>query len=682
MNPYFHLPGDAPHASLTTTPGVGSTMFRRSSYASVAAGTANNNSAQPYTQPARSGAFSHLLNQYSPSHHQLHNHSRNPSRGMDIDGQGSLSSSYRGANQYFSYPAGMDASTPPFFVPSYLKGSRHAERLEEAHKARMNAQRDARSSGTGSLSRSSSSANLHKMVPSHRGMTHDIIERAPPATYTEDKERSWPTRWNEEDRSAGLELLREGLDVKCGSMSKTHDEALSARTDHPMPRQCGIYYFEVTVVGKGKEGLIGIGFSGPKVALHRLPGWEPDSWGYHGDDGYSFCSTSAGKSYGPKFSMNDVIGCGINFRTNTAFFTKNGVHLGVAFRNIPVSLDLYPSIGVKKNGEHLRANFGQEPFVFDIDTEYKREQWAIQNEISRTNVASLKPGADEASLIHELIAQYLAHDGYVETARAFAAEVREESRALTSGGTSNARDLEPEEDIDAINRQKIRAAILDGDIDKALKLTTAYYPTVLQDNENIYFKLRCRKFIEMIRRCQELQNPTSKAGFRNNAGSNGFSSSAYDEVFDGQMELDDSTHNNASNGESMDTTGSEALKLNELLSETLQYGQELKGEFSGDSRREVKRALEDTFALMAYSDPRQSPLAYMLDPNERTPVAEELNSAILVSLGKSSSAALERLVQQTEALVEKLAEDGGPGAFVNVRGDYLGAHERENERYL
>lgn len=256
MNPYFHLPGDAPHASLTTTPGVGSTMFRRSSYASVAAGTANNNSAQPYTQPARSGAFSHLLNQYSPSHHQLHNHSRNPSRGMDIDGQGSLSSSYRGANQYFSYPAGMDASTPPFFVPSYLKGSRHAERLEEAHKARLNAQRDARSSGTGSLSRSSSSANLHKMVPSHRGMTHDIIERAPPATYIEDKERSWPTRWNEEDRSAGLELLREGLDVKCGSMSKTHDEALSARTDHPMPRQCGIYYFEVTVVGKGKEGSV------------------------------------------------------------------------------------------------------------------------------------------------------------------------------------------------------------------------------------------------------------------------------------------------------------------------------------------------------------------------------------------------------------------------------------------
>ena len=43
----------------------------------------------------------------------------------------------------------------------------------------------------------------------------------------------------------------------------------------------------------------------------------------------------------------------------------------------------------------------------------------------------------------------------------------------------------------------------------------------------------------------------------------------------------------------------------------------------------------------------------------------------VVSLGKSSSAALERLVQQTEALVNELANDGGPGAFINVRKDFL-----------
>jgi Ran-binding protein 9/10 len=41
-----------------------------------------------------------------------------------------------------------------------------------------------------------------------------------------------------------------------------------------------------------------------------------------------------------------------------------------------------------------------------------------------------------------------------------------------------------------------------------------------------------------------------------------------------------------------------------------------------------------------------------------------------VSLGKSSSAALERLVQQTSVLLNELGADGGPGAFVNVR-DFL-----------
>ena len=74
--------------------------------------------------------------------------------------------------------------------------------------------------------------------------------------------------------------------------------------------------------------MIGIGFSGPKVALSRIPGWEPDSYAYHGDDGQVFSNTTSGRSYGPKFGTLDVIGCGINFRTNTAFFTKNGHLLG------------------------------------------------------------------------------------------------------------------------------------------------------------------------------------------------------------------------------------------------------------------------------------------------------------------------------------------------------------------
>jgi hypothetical protein len=73
---------------------------------------------------------------------------------------------------------------------------------------------------------------------------------------------------------------------------------------------------------------IGIGFSAQKVALNRIPGWEPESFGYHGDDGNVFTSSTSGTTYGPKYGTLDVIGCGINFRTKTAFFTKNGHMLG------------------------------------------------------------------------------------------------------------------------------------------------------------------------------------------------------------------------------------------------------------------------------------------------------------------------------------------------------------------
>lgn len=74
---------------------------------------------------------------------------------------------------------------------------------------------------------------------------------------------------------------------------------------------------------------IAIGFSTKDVPLSRPPGWEPNSWAYHGDDGHSYCCQSSGKGYGPTFTTDDVIGCGVNFHTGSAFFTKNGNHLGM-----------------------------------------------------------------------------------------------------------------------------------------------------------------------------------------------------------------------------------------------------------------------------------------------------------------------------------------------------------------
>jgi hypothetical protein len=70
-------------------------------------------------------------------------------------------------------------------------------------------------------------------------------------------------------------------------------------------------------------------------------------------------------------------------------------------------------------------------------------------------------------------------------------------------------------------------------------------------------------------------------------------------------------------------------KAQTLTQDTIAYGMELQHEFANDPRREVKRALEDTFALIAYENVGESALAPLLETAGRVPVAEELNSAIL-----------------------------------------------------
>lgn len=366
-----HGSGGAPPTSYPPLPGTG-LIPRRSSYASVAAGTATVSS-QNYSQPARPGAFSHLMNPapmsttYPPSNQIDHRPHRLSQHGSDMDshpnggrslpgswGRGgplpSYSSQFMFSSSYGIGGIGASASNQ-FFVPSYLRNSRYVERLAAAHKAKHATHREgssAHSSNGGSLSTSSSSVNLHRMTPSHRGMTYDIVEHPPP--IEDDGLTPLPSKWAEADRFGGLEILGDGLEVRYKGPGKSHEhEAAAARADHPMPPQCGIYYYEVTMVSKGKEGyvtavmvpsrlltddsMIGIGFSGSKANLERIPGWEPETWGYHGDDGKSHCCGTP-KQYGPNYSTSDVIGCGVNFSAGSAFYTKNGVFLGSCYLRV------------------------------------------------------------------------------------------------------------------------------------------------------------------------------------------------------------------------------------------------------------------------------------------------------------------------------------------------------------
>jgi hypothetical protein len=148
------------------------------------------------------------------------------------------------------------SSDRSFFIPSYLRNSRYVARLEAAHRSKLAAQRESSSSANPpSLSASSSHVNLHRIAPSHRGMTYDIIEKEIPGD--DDKLTPLPSRWNEADKYNALDLLSDGLEVRYMGPPNKHDhEAAAVRADHPMPRQCGIYYFEVTILSKSKEGYV------------------------------------------------------------------------------------------------------------------------------------------------------------------------------------------------------------------------------------------------------------------------------------------------------------------------------------------------------------------------------------------------------------------------------------------
>jgi hypothetical protein len=284
-------------------------------------------------------------------------------------------------------------------------------------------------------------------------MTYDIIESNPPK---EDEQlMPLPSRWSDQDRYPGLDLMNDGLDLKySGSASKADIEAASVRADYPMSPACGMYYFEVKIEQKSKETAIAIGFSTAEASLERLPGWETHSWGYHGDDGKMFFGEHSGRSYGPTFGSGDVIGCGINFNAGYSFFTKNGIDLGICFRELKEDIRPFPTVGMKKHsGASVTANFGQRPFVFDIDEKMMVERSKVSRGIENSKITPLRQPRDENTLVQDLVAHFLAHDGYVETAKAFADEIRREKESLNNALPATVTESSERDDTDAPHRQ-------------------------------------------------------------------------------------------------------------------------------------------------------------------------------------------------------------------------------------
>jgi len=100
------------------------------------------------------------------------------------------------------------------------------------------------------------------------------------------------------------------------------------------------------------------------LACNALTGWQQGTFGYHEDDGNTFRGSGFGEDYGPTFTTGDVIGCALNVEQGACVYTKNGISLGVAFTDLPDGL--YPAVGLASKGAIIEVNFGQKPFMFDI----------------------------------------------------------------------------------------------------------------------------------------------------------------------------------------------------------------------------------------------------------------------------------------------------------------------------
>jgi hypothetical protein len=147
-----------------------------------------------------------------------------------------------------------------------------------------------------------SSKNAYTWIPS--SMTHPI-PRIPVWHLPEYMRlsnlpiRAFPTSLNRADCAARLLLtpnlstpppnvpVEDPLLAVCyvGTGERGDPDASAVRANHPIPPTCGVYYYEVEIGSKGRDGYISIGFCSRWTDLNRLVGWERESWAWHMDDG-------------------------------------------------------------------------------------------------------------------------------------------------------------------------------------------------------------------------------------------------------------------------------------------------------------------------------------------------------------------------------------------------------------
>ncbi|KAF8891559.1 hypothetical protein CPB85DRAFT_1230716 [Mucidula mucida] len=503
----------------------------------------------------------------------------------------------------------------------------------------------------------------------------------PPAPSVDDVLRL-PTRWSD-CRHQSLNVSSDGRDLTFQGVNCNNDRegvAGAARTDYSIPPACGIYYYEVDVRSKSNNATNVLArLTGPDVKVSRLPGWEDNSWGYHGDDGRSFASEKTGTNFGPTYGTGDVIGCGIDFTTGRVFFTKNGLLIDYVFKDVGKDVKLYPSVGLKHTNDSIRVNLGQDPFKYDIEFHVQNQRNnAWSSILSRPMPLSVvAEGATPASIsadgmveddtkatLNNLVMSYLGHHGYTKTLRALQKDSQQELTHESAMDTDVQDSPSHERGVES--RTHIVQSVMSGDLDTAISETQIHHPAVLDADEGLMlFKLRCRKFIELIMETVELKKVLHSRRSRND-----------DDIVDG-MDVDGDVSMDVDDGYSHGgASPNPTARYETALSDAISYGQTLRNDYKSDHRAEVKSIFMKTFGIVAFEDPRDAggEVAEVVGHEARVALANELNQAILRSQGRPPQPALETFYRHAAVCIQQLALLGvGFAPFVDMKREFLDA---------
>ncbi|CAL2027478.1 unnamed protein product [Caenorhabditis brenneri] len=327
---------------------------------------------------------------------------------------------------------------------------------------------------------------LRKLYPHIRVNDNDIVPL--------------PRKWDLSQASSYLELMPDGLTVSFkmnANVKEDKDPSGIVRADAPIPLSVGVYYFEVKVI-QGHRGCMGIGLSKHGGELNRMPGWDAQCYGYHGDDGNFFSACGNGKPYGPKFETGDVIGCGMDTLLNLIFFTKNGKHLGIAYKGQPNQMDkLYPTVGMKNPGERLSVNFGQHKFMFNFEL-YRKH---LENQKIR-NLEEIPMSDDIGKYLDRVVTSFLGHSGALESLKVWEKVSKKQAKPVDHEFLRLRKEI-----VDMVMSAK-HGSVIQEQIERS-------FPGCLERDYKVQLILMCLRYVDLANTMQKAPSsfrPTNEPG--------------------------------------------------------------------------------------------------------------------------------------------------------------------------